>query len=158
MEKHFYNKPQSYLVSLYKTILAIGYYGLFRIGELVKCNTDEHTIRVHDVQIAQNKRKILILLYSSKTLLRGGEPHRIKIKGKEHEQSNNIPQEFFCPFSLIKEYSKLKGDFVSDDEQFFTFRDGTSVEHTHIRNILREMIKKIGLDPKLYNTHSLRSG
>ena len=50
---------QPYLVCMYQTIIALGYHGLFRIGELT---TGEHPIKVGDENIAENKDKILIIL------------------------------------------------------------------------------------------------
>ena len=64
----------------------------------------------------------------------------------------------FCPFKITNEYGALRGGYSSDDEQFFIFPDGSPVTSRHIRRVLRKMVKKVDLDPKLYNTHSLRIG
>ena len=59
---------QPYLELLYQTIFALGYYGLFRIGELVASkNLNQHAMKAKDVYVAENKQKILIILYTSKT-------------------------------------------------------------------------------------------
>ena len=44
---------QPYLEILYKTVLAIGYYGLFRIGEMTV--PGDHTIKASNVHVAKNK-------------------------------------------------------------------------------------------------------
>ena len=54
---------QPYLRVLYKTVFALSYYGLFRVGEVA---AGEHQIKAHDVHIARNKEQILIILRSSK--------------------------------------------------------------------------------------------
>ena len=54
---------QSYLEALYKAILVIGYYGLFRIGELV---FSPHSIKAVDVHSIKNKKIIQIVLRTSK--------------------------------------------------------------------------------------------
>ena len=67
---------QQYLLVLYRAILITGYYGLFRIGELV---TGDHLIRVSDVHIGENKNKIQIVLKTSKTHGLGDQPQVVKI-------------------------------------------------------------------------------
>ena len=67
---------QYYLEILYKTIIIIAYYGLFRIGELAM---SQHSVRACNVNAGKNKNKILIVLYSSKTHLPGTQPQKIKI-------------------------------------------------------------------------------
>ena len=75
LQRTFYNQP--YLQTLYKCILAIGYYGMVRIGELT---LGSHSIKAKDVYIGQNKNKILIVLYTSKTHGVYANPQQIKIK------------------------------------------------------------------------------
>ena len=55
---------QPYLDILYKTIFALSYYGMLRIGEVT---ASEHVIKAKNIHVAQNKQKILLVLYSSKT-------------------------------------------------------------------------------------------
>ena len=150
-------QDQNYLSVMYKTIFAIGYYGLFRVGELVKTNTANHTMKAKNIHVAQNKMKILILLYSSKTLTEGGVPHKIKITGTDNLMAP-AALKFFCPFLLIRQFIEFRGGYLTDEEQFFVFKDGTPIHHGHVRSTLRSMIKKLGLNPLVYNTHSLRTG
>ena len=55
---------QLYLCDLYLAIIALGYYGLMRIGELAY---SPHVLKAKDVHLAKNKSKLLILLHSLKT-------------------------------------------------------------------------------------------
>ena len=64
VQRIFRKNNQPYLESLFKTIFIIGYYGLFRVGELTK---SPHVMRAKDVYISHNKDKILIVLHTSKT-------------------------------------------------------------------------------------------
>ena len=64
----------------------------------------------------------------------------------------------YCPFVLLKHYSHLRGKYKNSTEKFFIFRDGTAVKPRHMRGILRAAISDIGLDPNVYDTHSLRIG
>ena len=54
VDRFFLNRGQEYLRSLYQTLFLIGYYGLFRIGELVN---GSHTIKAKNVHVAKNKKK-----------------------------------------------------------------------------------------------------
>ena len=70
VEREFHD--QIYLKTLYKTILAWGYYGMFHIGEMTKSNSEhrQHTILAKNVYMAVNKNKILVVLYTSKLTVR----------------------------------------------------------------------------------------
>ena len=84
VDRHFSGQGQLYVSILYKTIIIIGYYGLFRIGELVK---GAHTIKAKNVHVAQNKEKILIVLYTSKTTGVNSHPQKIKITSVKNHKS-----------------------------------------------------------------------
>ena len=44
--------------------------------------------------------------------------------------------------------------YVTDNEFFFVFTDLSPVHSSHVCTVLRQALAKLGLDPKLYNTHS----
>ena len=67
---------QFYLRVMYKTYFATSYYGLFRIGEVT---WSQHVILAKDVHLAENKDKLLIVLYSSKTHGKESLPQLVKI-------------------------------------------------------------------------------
>ena len=72
---------QPYLELMYRTLFAISYYGLMRVGEVTKSN---HMLKAKDVHIGTNKEKILLVLHSSKTHSPSNLPQEIKIT------SNNL--------------------------------------------------------------------
>ena len=41
---------------------------------------------------------------------------------------------------------------------FFVLQDGSPLEATQVRNVLRKLIKLLNLNEKLYDTHLLRIG
>ena len=63
--KHFTQINQPYLRSLFMMLFSTAYFGLFRVGELA---TGDHPVLARDVHISYNKRKILFVLRTSKTL------------------------------------------------------------------------------------------
>ena len=150
MEMYYAKKGQLYLTKLYQCMLLLGYYGLLRIGEMAEGN---HAVKAANVHAAENKRKIMIILFSSKT--HGLESHPQQIRIWADYEITNIK---YCPFKITNEYGNLRGEYMADDEQFFVFQDGSPVQPRHLRSILKKCLKLIGLDATKYDTHSLRIG
>ena len=57
--------PQPYLEALYKAMFCLAYYGMLRVGEIAY---GPHIIKAGNIHVGGNKDKILLVLYSSKTL------------------------------------------------------------------------------------------
>ena len=148
--KFLQEQMQPYLNKLYKCLLSFGYYGMMRISEL----TGIHAIKAKDIHISEEKEKILIILYTSKTHGKNKKPQEIKIErgGKTCRKTN------FSPFEIAQDFAKSRGGYFNDDDHFFIFRYGTPVSSWNVRKLIRSCLKDLGLDPTLYNTHSLRSG
>ena len=145
-------KQQPYPCTLYKAIFAIAYYGLLCIGEVTK---SDHVIQARDINIATNKQKILIYLFSSKTHRKESRPQKVKIAAIDKTDSHF---RHFCPFEILQNCMKIQGDYETLDEQFFVFPGNIPVEPDHICKVLKEMIKKLGLNPNDYVFHSMRAG
>ena len=153
-------KNQYYLEILYKTIFIVAYYGLFRIGELT---TGSHPVRAKDVYIARNKDKLLMVLHSSKTHDSSMKPQKVKISAVKmsHDRGrtdNNSRNRIFCPFKISREYLALRGNYHTDRDPFFIFRDESPVHPEHVRKILKLSLAGLNLNPAAYNTHSFRLG
>ena len=147
---------QPYLCLLYKSIFLLGYYGLMRIGELTM---GSHPIKAKDIHTGMNKDKILILLHSSKTHGKESRLQKIKIHAFGNADTREkVKFRLFCPFKAMRHYLYVRGPFETTAEALFIFRDGKAVTPEHVRNILRDRIKSLNLDPMLYDTHSLRIG
>ena len=143
---------QPYLEKLYKAMFLLGFYGLLRVGEIAK---GDHVLKAKDIHIAQNKCKILIVLYSSKTHGPESRPQKICITSLNDSEK---VKRFFCPFTELHKYAKIRGGFVEGSEQFFVFQDRSPVLPAQIRGILKTLITRINLDANLYDMHSLRIG
>ena len=144
-----------YLEYLYKTLFLLAYYGLMRISEVVGI----HALKAKDVHMASNKNKILLVLYSSKTHSKESLPQKIKISNKYDETGGKQPNErFFCPFAYTRKYLKLRGDYVSPNENFFVFLDGSKVTTSQVRVVLRKMLEAVNLDTKVYSFQGIRAG
>ena len=152
---------QPYLKTIYSALFSTAYFGLFRVGELTK---SQHVVKVTNVKIAMNKKKILFLLESLKTHGTNVLPQKIKISSTEQSKQNknrtNKRSELasFCPYQLLCNYLEVRPKSLSKDEQFFVFADSILVKPLHMRDILRKTVKKAGFDPKVFSTHSFRIG
>ena len=156
-QRYFSNNNQWYLEVLYKTLFFICYYGLMRVSEV----TDSlHVLKAKDVHVAAKKNKMLLVLYSSKTHDKSCRPQKIKITANMEECSIGTMQsnKHFCPFTLMRQFIQLRGDYENDKEEFFIFRDRTPVKALHSRQILKILVSRIGLDKRLYGMHSFRIG
>ena len=77
VREHFeFEKNQPYLSCLYTALFSTAYYGLFRSSELT---AGPHAVKVADVHVGENKKKLLFVLRSSKTHNRGVKPQMVKI-------------------------------------------------------------------------------
>ena len=106
VDRHFGQKGQLYLAVLYQTIFALAYYGMMGVGEI---STSDHTLKACNVHVGCNKKKILLVLYSSKTHSKESRPLNIKISAVEQHMKQ---ERFFCPFDLTRSYLRLRGSYV----------------------------------------------
>ena len=155
IQRKYANKNQLYLEIMYKALFSIGYFGLLRAGELVD---SEHAIKAAHIHMAQNKEKIMIVLYSSKTHDKANRPQHIRIIKNIDERSGNYCNRVFCPFQLVDEYLRMRGDYDHMEEQLFIHRDGSPVSQMQMRQVLSSAIQALGLNHQLYGVHSLRLG
>ena len=155
VQRYFSKENQWYLEILYKTLFAVSYYGLMRIGEVTR---SQHVLKAKDVHIAKNKDKMMLILYSSKTHGKNCRPQKIIITSNSKERTGKYSQRNFCPFTLMRQYLHIRGGFNSQQEQFFVFRDLTPVTASQARNVLKLMIRNLNLDESLYGMHSFRIG
>ena len=127
-----------------------------RIGELV---FGEHQILARNVHVASNKKKIQIILFSSKMHTKAMKPQHITIRGSENSSQNlALSGRYFCPFSLARTYCILHGGYPNDSDPFFIFSDSSNIMPSHVRTVLRKLLHNLGLEDKLYDTHSFCIG
>ena len=145
---------QPFIQSMYKTLFCTAYYGMMRIGELVKAES-EHFVRAKDVHLSPNQDKIMLRLHTSKTHVQGDKPQEIKISKTQVLEV----QRFFCPFKLMREYISYRGiGFEEYSKAFFIYHDGSPVLADTVRTTLRQLLDNLNLDSSLYDTMSFRSG
>ena len=83
----------------------MGYFGLMRVGKLTKTEGG-HAVKFGDVNYGKNKKKIVIVLRTSKTHNESEKPQIIMINGYNPETDTktwyNLPK--YCPYKLIVDY------------------------------------------------------
>ena len=156
---HKLNQP--YLAVLYTTIISTMYHRLHHIGE---ATSGSHLILAKDVQIADNKKKFLLILRTSKMHWKNAPPQLIKISAtattdvNPHQPQAEATAKLPCPYLMLKYYSNIRGGFASNQEPFFIFTDGLPVTPYHVTSCMKKALKDVGFNKKLYSSHSLRSG
>ena len=156
LERKFRELNQIYLEILYKNLFLLAYYGMFRIGELT---TGSHPIKAKDIHSADNKDKIMILLYSSKTHGKESRPQSVKIeRNASYKAKLKDKKKYFCPFQSSREYLAIRGNYINESDPYFIFSDNSPVKPSHARAVFKSILIRLNLNPKNYGTHSFRIG
>ena len=155
VERIFNHNGQQYIQLLYKTLFALSYYGLMRVSEVT---LSDHVVKAKYVHIPTKKEKLQLVLYTSKTHHRGMRPQKIRITSNKVERTGKYLRRHFCPFQLTLMFKTWRGDYDSDVEQFFIFRDKSPVTADQARAVLKKALLNLGLDPSMYGMHSFRVG
>ena len=122
---------QSYLVSLYRALFALAYFGLMRIGELTAA-PGMHAVKACNTHMGINKNKIKLVLYTSKTHGKGSYPQTIKIQALNNYFSSHVQRaRVFCPFQLVNQYLQIRSTFGTVEQNLFLFQDGSAVLPQH---------------------------
>ena len=162
-KEHFREKGQIFLEKLYRALFVSAYFGLLRVGELTY---GPHAILAKNVNIGENKNKVLFILESSKTHGRERKPQLIKISSRTMEtHKHSQPKGFWsynkdtiCAYSIIREFLRVRPIADNKQEQFFVYADRSPVHPHQMRVILRKLLALAGFKSNLYNTHSFRIG
>ena len=156
LDNYFANNPQPYLVTLFRAMFCMAYFGLFRIGEIAQ---GVHVIKAKDVHVGKNKDKLMFVLYSSKTHSKGVKPQIIKINALRQISNHQTKDKSqTCPFNLIKNYVAMRRPYKSETEQFFILRDNSPVTQNIFRPLLKNLIKFNSLECHAYMTQAFRAG
>ena len=157
--KHFLGIDQSYLATLYATIFSTVYYGLFRIGEIV---AGTHPILATDVQIGINKKKIMIILRTSKTHWKNKKPQIIHItsatKAKNKNHGRTSLSMTYCPFELLQQFVAIRNSCKHPAEPFFVFKDNSPISPQQLLSVLNILLHNLSYNSKAYSFHGFHVG
>lgn len=132
-------------------LFVLGFSGLFRANEL---------INIQAKHITFHSDHLVILVPQSKT--------------DQYREGNNVfiskTNGRICPHNLLLRYFSLADIAPKSEEYVFRSiqapRKGSKhaslgprrLSYTRCRELVKEGVRSIGLDPKIYSTHSLRAG
>lgn len=136
-----------YESTLFTTIFVTAFFGFFRMGELVQ-NTKQdvgHAIQVQNVSYSPLDNTIKIVLHHSKTD-QAGRGAAIQLKSTH---------KIVCPVSCIRLYLQLRPKCRGS---LFCHISGSPVTRYQVVSVFNMLLEKLGLDTKLYKTHSFRIG
>ena len=130
--------PNHYEVCLFTALLAVGFHGLFHLGELTY---SQHSITVDNVHVSTSR--IVIVLLTSKA----NSTHvaqRVVI-GKHASR--------YCPVELITNFLHIQPQV---NGPLFVKLDGSSVFAKDVANILKQLALFLNLPNNLIKPHPLR--
>ena len=156
VQTHFSMQP--YLAALYRAMISTMYFGLLRISEVCQ---GPHSVKASDVHIKFNKKKLLLVLRSSKTHGKHMDPQVIKISSTKKKQTDKLNQQggsLSCLYELLQIYTKFRGGYKSEQEPFFMLVDGLAITAVRFNLLLKKFIRTAGFNANLYSSHSLRAG
>ena len=130
---------------MYQAIISLQFHACLRIGELVISKNPEHVIKKKQIKMHKKNLKIKFVSYKHS---RNSKPKIVVAKN---------PDETICPVKLTKRYHSIRPKTSKYDPYFISNRS-KPLYRTDIAKVLKDSIVNIGLNPKNYNTHSLRSG
>ena len=125
IQDYFLDKGQVYLSRLYQALLATGYYGLLRMGELT---SGMHPIKAYNVFLVRHKKKFQIVLQSSKTHPEADLPKKVTIIRTEGTDSALMTSCAHCPFEILHQYIWDRGTCKTVNDPFFIFKDGSQCD------------------------------
>lgn len=130
---------------LFSALFCTAFFGYFRIGELVQDSKVKpgHAIQVGDVRLSTSN-SVIITLRHSKTDQEG--------KGAT---ISLVPARPICPIQHLNKYATLR---PNSPGAFFIHLSGYPVTRYQAESVFNKAIRMLGLDTKMYKTHSFRIG
>lgn len=129
----FHDQP--YLSCLYRCMLGMGYFGMLRVGEMAK---GDHPILAWDVHLSHEKKKVQIILRTSKTHGLGDQPQYVFFD--THDSWTRLYNCHFCPYQVVKEYLQIRGPRLQEDDILFVFADNSPVRPHQLSGVLKRVI------------------
>ena len=129
-----------------RAIICLQYHACLRAGEIVLSKTAQHTLRRRQIKV--RKSKITISFKSYKHMDQAGDKLLVR-KNRSNERT--------CPVKMVRKYMNIR-PMTKDNCSFFVKENGRPFKREEVAAALKDAIGRLGLKPKHYNTHSLRSG
>lgn len=132
--------------TLFKAALLLAYHGAFRAGELTHSGSIKHTLRIENV-----------ILFHERELTKV----RLTLPTYKHAKDKAVlllapsPEPHHCPVQALLAYLRHRPPIPG---VLFLTKTGAPLSRNSLALTLKRGISLLGLNPNLYNTHSLRVG
>ena len=136
----------NYNFTLFKALILISYYACLRVGEAVLSADSKHTLQFDQISFLPSPLGLTL---------------RIKFNSFKHSSSPSVldfpslRDNPVCPVKALSDYLAIR---PQSNGNLFIKSCGSPVTRAIFVDILKNSVKFIGLDPLLFNSHSLRSG
>ena len=141
------NIASNYKKWMFKAMLLLLYHGCMRVCEIVKSPSNDHALKFKDLSIIHKNIEPRALKLTLATFKHSKESVSFKIRKQDNAN--------FCPVQVLLQYVKLRGH---KDGPLFINENGKPANRQFLASHLKSFVKKLGLTPSSYNTHSLRIG
>ncbi|XP_070586874.1 uncharacterized protein [Erythrolamprus reginae] len=136
-----------YEAALYRTVAVTLFFGAFRISEVLAASKSDHSGRALTARDIRFRRGAVFLrLRFSKTDQRG---RGVTV------QLSRTNQKKVCPVGAISAYWGARGSYPGP---LFCHASGDPLTRYQFWAVTTKALARMGLDPKLYGTHSFRIG
>ena len=128
-----------------KSILLLMYHACMRIGEAVTSGPVDHSLKRNNISFTLDSPPVLVITFES----------------YKHSSSRKIfhlrpsAHPSFCPVYALTDYLKIRSNWLGP---LFVDPQGVPLKRAFVANGIKQLIQYVGLDPALFNTHSLRIG
>lgn len=136
-----------YNITLVRAMFTMAFFALLRVGEFTTSSTADHTISDNDIAIKTRKNKPISVCVSLRHFKHSDSPFNLTLQPQKNKS--------ICPVSAVHTFTNMRPKTFGP---FFLNESGSPVTTTHFNKILKSCILKLGLDPKLYTSHSFRIG
>ena len=123
---------------MYKALLALGFFGLFRPGELM---LSQHAILIENVFLLPNAVRVVLLTSKS---------------SRKFPQPVDVPiQESCCPKAMLWQFLQIR---PPSRGQLYIHQDGSPVTYNNLVQIFKGLCAFLNLPPGQFTPHSLHIG
>lgn len=139
----------NYYVALYKAVILVAFFGLFRIGELTLSRLGHsNLIQKENVQIEHSDSKLTSISIEIKSFKHSaGRTEKIPLSLQ--------PQKSICPVRALARYMRYA---TVSQGPLFQHPNGKPLTVSEFSRVLKKLVTKCHLDPNRYTCHSLRIG
>ena len=133
-----------YDIKLFTAVFTFMYHAALRVSEVTFSKDNSHNL-------------------SFDNIIRHSSSVKIKFASYKHNAGNNPTIKLIetggitCPVRAITRFLKVRGAFPSNN-MIFIHKGGQQLRRSEIASMLKDLLKNIHLNHKLYNTHSFRIG